>query len=76
MMEATMWEWLVDWWAIDLDRQRLKALDDRLLADMGLDREDIDRRVKAADAPPAPKAAVPQAQAANDCALACPTPQP
>jgi uncharacterized protein YjiS (DUF1127 family) len=77
-MEATMWDWLIDWWATDLDLQRLRALDDRLLADMGLDRDDLHSRVTAASTPQATTVAPPQeheAPGAGGCAPTCPTAQ-
>lgn len=40
-----MWQWLIDRWNADLDLQRLRALDDRLLADIGLDRDTLEPRV-------------------------------
>jgi uncharacterized protein YjiS (DUF1127 family) len=44
-MEADMWKRLQVWLDRDLAVQRLAALDDRLLADMGLERENVRQRV-------------------------------
>lgn len=33
-----MWKRLIAWWQADLDLQRLRGLDDRLLADIGIER--------------------------------------
>lgn len=38
--------WLKRWWATDVDLQRARALDDRLLADIGIDRATLEDRVR------------------------------
>jgi uncharacterized protein YjiS (DUF1127 family) len=40
-MEAQMWKRLKAWWQADLDLQRLRGLDDRLLADIGMERAEM-----------------------------------
>lgn len=40
-----MWKRLKAWWRADLDLQRLRRLDDRLLADLGFDRDTMQDRV-------------------------------
>jgi uncharacterized protein YjiS (DUF1127 family) len=46
-----MWNWIRTWWAAEGAIVRLQALDDRLLADMGLERESVERRVSGRDVP-------------------------
>ena len=40
-----MWTTLKSWWALEREIARLRALDDRLLADMGLTRETLRARL-------------------------------
>ena len=44
--EAAMLKRLAIWWRTQRDLQTLEGLDDRMLADMGLSRENIRRRVR------------------------------
>jgi Domain of unknown function (DUF1127) len=44
-----MWKRLQTWWKATGDLVQLRGLDDRLLADMGLAREDLAARVLAQD---------------------------
>jgi uncharacterized protein YjiS (DUF1127 family) len=46
LMEAAMLKRLAMWWTTQRDIQTLEGLDDRMLADMGLSREAIRRRVR------------------------------
>ncbi|SEP61175.1 protein of unknown function [Devosia sp. YR412] len=48
-MIETMTRKLVDWWGRQTAVQRLQALDDRLLADMGIKRQDIACSVQGCD---------------------------
>jgi uncharacterized protein YjiS (DUF1127 family) len=41
-----MWKHLKDWWKTEGAMVQLRGLDDRLLADMGLDREGLRERVR------------------------------
>lgn len=41
-----MWKHLKDWWKTEGAMVQLQGLDDRLLADMGLDREGLRERVR------------------------------
>ena len=43
-----MWTTLKSWWALEREIARLRALDDRLLADMGLTRETLRARLHGA----------------------------
>ncbi len=50
-----MWKRLKFWWQAEGDLAQLRGLNDRLLADMGLDREGLEGRVHGrADPAPAP----------------------
>jgi uncharacterized protein YjiS (DUF1127 family) len=44
-LEANMWKRIVARWAYEVTAQRMEKMDDRLLADIGLDREEVRQRV-------------------------------
>jgi uncharacterized protein YjiS (DUF1127 family) len=44
--EIIMWKHLKDWWKTEGAMVQLQGLDDRLLADMGLDRDGLRERVR------------------------------
>lgn len=58
-----MWNRLKTWWRREGELIRLRGLDDRLLADMGLDRATLEARVRGE--PRVEAAARPQAKAAQ-----------
>ena len=53
-MEADMWSKLKKWWATEGEMVQLRGLDDRLLADMGLEREGLRDRVQGVTQPKGP----------------------
>jgi hypothetical protein len=44
-----MWKRIRAWWAIERATEELMHLDDRLLADIGLDRTELRQRIRAAE---------------------------
>lgn len=53
-----MWNRIKTWWAAEGALVGLQGASDRMLADMGLDREDLRKRVMASPARPGPEAPV------------------
>jgi hypothetical protein len=66
-MEAIMWTKFRRWWATEGEMVRLRGLDDRLLADMGLQREGLRDRVQGVAQANGPMDGKPRQMACDAC---------
>lgn len=66
-METVMWMKFKKWWATEGEMVQLNGLDDRLLADMGLEREGLRDRVQGVTQATEPTDTKPRQMACEGC---------